>query len=278
MEEMMTTLRAIQRELDEQKKMIFQSGEEVTKNVTLNINNILEEKFTILEQKHEILKSTLENQEQRIHYLEKQARQRNLVFFGLEEHEKSYSNMENIIIDFVNKYFPVTIDCRDLQAIRRIGKKADKPRPVVITFTTLGKKIDILKNKGALKDTIYYIKEDYPQSVLAIRRELQKQVQAEREKGNKAIIKYDKLVILENTFAGRNNNKKRNLSKSPEDISNTNTESRSQTNKKNKTLPTHSTHRSSSFSEGVVKPGMLNFLINKNSINKVSTSDSNKNA
>lgn len=40
MEEVMEALRLIQKELDEQKNVIYKSGEEVIEKVTLNINNI----------------------------------------------------------------------------------------------------------------------------------------------------------------------------------------------------------------------------------------------
>lgn len=276
----MSVLRSIQKELAEQKELINKRGEEVTENVTQNINKILDEKLKQIEENHENLKSRVENQEHRLYYLEKQSRQRNLVFFGLEEYENSYSSLENIIIDFVHKYLPTKIDRRDLQAIRRVGKKNDRPRPIVITFTTLGKKIDILKCKSALKETTYYIKEDYSKEVLQIRQSLQEKVKAEKEKGNKAIIKYDKLVILKNitrnTINNNNNtNKKRNLPISPENYVKASAEQGLKTNKKTKGLTTQAVHRSSSFSEGVVKPGMLNFITTKNNVNyKTSTQDS----
>uniref|UniRef100_A0A2A4KAH5 Endonuclease-reverse transcriptase n=1 Tax=Heliothis virescens TaxID=7102 RepID=A0A2A4KAH5_HELVI len=273
MEEVMETLRSIKNELDEQKKLINRKGEEMTEKITMNINTILEEKFKNLELKHENLKLRVENQEQRIYYLEKQARQRNLVFFGLQEEEKFYSNLEKLIVDFINKHFSFKIDYRDIEAVRRLGKKNDKPRPVVVTFTTLGRKIDILRNKGTLKDTPYYVKEDYPQSVLQIRKELQEQVNAEWEKGNKAIIKYDKLVILKNTSANGGNAKKRNLPNSPENAANSNDEQRSNANKKNKTLTTYTKQRTSSLPENVIKPGLLNFLISKNDNNNTSKQD-----
>lgn len=198
MDEVLAALDRIQREMNEQKIMIQKSAETVTENVTENINRIMDEKFKIWEERHENLKQRVDNQELRLYHLEKQARQRNLVFFGLEEDEKSYLDMEKKIISFIQKYLSVKIDARDLQAIRRIGKKADNPRPVAVTFTTLGTKIEILKHKAGLKDSLYYIKEDYPQQVLKKRKELQAQVRIEREKGNTAIIKYDKLVILKN--------------------------------------------------------------------------------
>lgn len=85
MEEIMSALRHIQKELDEQKLTIQKSAEKVTDQVTLNINNILEEKFRTLEEKCDNLQIKVENQEKRLYFLEKQARQRNIIFFGIEE-------------------------------------------------------------------------------------------------------------------------------------------------------------------------------------------------
>ncbi|GBP07870.1 hypothetical protein EVAR_78043_1 [Eumeta japonica] len=156
-----------------------------------------------------------------------------------------------------------------MKAARRIGKKTDKPRPIAVTFATLGSKIKVMQQKKALNDTDYYLKDDYPYHVLEKRKMLQEQVKIEQEKGNKAIIKYDKLVVLKHnkTDADHTDNRKRYLSISPqhEKIAKKNTSSTStQAAKKNKTVQSHTTlQRSSSISEGVIKPGMLNFLVNK---------------
>lgn len=276
MEEVILSLRKIQNELEEHKNMISKCTEKVTKDVTENINQMMDDKLQLWDAKIENIKQRVDNQDRRLYYLEKEARQRNIVFFGLKEDEKSYSNLEKNILQFLHKYFSVNLDSRDLQAIRRIGKKNDKPRPVVITFTSLGLKINIYKQKGALKDTEYYMKEDYPQQILEKRKELQTEVRIEREKGNRAIIKYDKLVIFKNKPESSTVNKKRVLSNSPENYLNSQIEHKTQTTKKNKTLATHSAQRSSSFSEGAVKPGMLNFLVSKNTPFKQNDSDKNK--
>ncbi|GBP32819.1 Retrovirus-related Pol polyprotein from type-1 retrotransposable element R2 [Eumeta japonica] len=153
----------------------------------------------------------IENQEQRLNQLERQTRQRNVVFFGIEENERSYSHLENNLIDFLEKYFSLNINCHDLEAARRIGKKTDKPRPIAVTFATLGSKIKVMQQKKALNDTDYYLKDDYPYHVLQKRKMLQEQVKIELEKGNKAIIKYDKLVVLKHnkTDADHTDNRKR---------------------------------------------------------------------
>lgn len=261
----MTAIRQIQKDLDEQKVTILKTGENVTEKVTENINNILEEKFKTLEAKYENLNGRVENQEKRLYYLEKEARQRNIVIFGMEDNEKSYSDLENNIMLFIGKYFSIKLDCRDIQAARRLGKKGERPRPVTVTFTTLGRKIEIFKQKRMLNDSPYYIKEDYPQNILEIRKQLQEQAIAEREKGNRVIIKYDKLIILPHTHEPDTivGHKKRTLPISPEN--NIIMDRSVHTNKKNKVLPAHSkAQRSSSISEGILKPGMLNFLVTKN--------------
>lgn len=272
MEEVMSALRNIQKELDEQKITIQQSGEQVTEQVTKNVNKILEEKFSALEEKYDNLKIKVENQEKRLYVLEKQARQRNIVFFGIEETETSYPHMESNLIKFIKKYFGLDLDRRDIQEIKRIGRKGDRPRPIKVTFSTLGLKIGILKKKGALKDTTYYVKEDYPNYILQKRKVLQEQVNIEREKGNNAVIKYDRVVIL-NRNTNITGNNKRTFPISPESSQPT----QPNKNKKNKSQQSGSTViRSNSISEEVTKPSMLHFLTNKNTT-KPNISQGNKN-
>lgn len=258
MEEVMNALKKIQRELDDQKTTIRESAKNVTEQVTLNINKMLEEKFFIWEEKHEKLKELVENQEKRIYFLEKQARQRNVIFFGIEETESSYENLEINIIKWIEQYLSITLTYIDIQEARRLGKKGDRPRPIAVTFSTLGIKIKILKQKQVLKDTNYYIQADYPKHVLEKRKELKEQMKLEREKGNTATLKYDKLIITESM-------NKRKLSLSPENSTVPKLDKTTQANKKNKPQQVGTTaKRSNSISEGVIKPGMLNFLVNKN--------------
>jgi hypothetical protein len=262
MEEILNALKKIQAELDEQKTMIRESGKNVTDQVTQNINKILEEKFFIWEEKHEVLKDIVNNQEKRLYFLEKQAKQRNIVFFGIEENELSYENLEINIIRWIEEYLSIKLSYCDIQEVKRIGKKGERPRPIVVTFSTLGIKIKIFKQKKELKDTLYYMKEDYPKYVLEKRKELQEQIKLEREKGNIAKIKYDKLIVIKN-------NNKRALPISPENTIQPPHEVISQTVKRNKTQQQQiQIRRSSSMTEGTPKPDMLKYLVSKNITNK----------
>ncbi|KAG6454359.1 hypothetical protein O3G_MSEX008661 [Manduca sexta] len=228
MDEVLSALQAIKKELDEQRLEIRETGKNVTERVTHNMSRMFEEKFLVWEEKHEKLKETVENQERRIYFLEKQARKTNMVFFGIEESEISYDNLEKNIINWIEQYFSIQLSYSDIQEVKRVGKKGERPRPIVVTFSTLGIKLKILKQKGALKDTQCYVKEDYPKYVLEKRKELQEQLQLEREKGNTAVIKYDKLIVLSKNI------NKRKLLISPENVAVPNLERNTQTNKKNK--------------------------------------------
>lgn len=274
MEDILLALKSIQNDLEEQKSEIRKSSDKITEQVTQNIQKILEEKISKIQGQHDILKEKVDNQEKRIYFLEKQARKRNLVFFGIEDNESSYDNLQNNIVSFIKHYFGTILELRDIQEVRRIGIKGDRPRPITVTFSTLGLKINILKQKSSLKDTQYYVKEDYPLHVLQKRRELQEQVKIEKEKGNNVRIKYDRLVTVKN-------NNKRPLQISPGNtptsasLSNNNTNT--QAHKKNRTQSSEKIlQRSNSMSEGVIKPSMLNFLINKK-INNTTTAQKNSN-
>ncbi|CAH2088200.1 unnamed protein product [Euphydryas editha] len=63
MEEVLSALVAIKKELDEQRLEIRDTGKNVTEQVTNNINTLLEEKFKTWEHKHEKLKEIVEDQE-----------------------------------------------------------------------------------------------------------------------------------------------------------------------------------------------------------------------
>lgn len=257
MEEIMIALHKIQSEMDEQKHVILKSAEKVTEQVTLNINYVLEEKFKLLDEKYENLKIKIENQEKRLYFIEKQSRKNNIVLFGLKETETSYSNFESNILNFVKDYFSQELDRRDIKEVKRIGKKGEKSRPIIITFSTLGIKIDIFRQRNMLKDSGYYITEDYPQNILEKRKKLQEQARIEKEKGKIVTIKYDKLVIRErNETLGKNN--KRMLSTSPDVPTPKRDGTNVQAFKKKKSQTTF--RRTSSLSEGTSKQGLRNFL------------------
>lgn len=207
MEDIAKMLKKIQDDMKQQK-------EDITKSINDNIN----EKFKNLEIRHADLENRIEKQDKVIQHFNRVLRQRNLIFFGVEEVEHSYEDLEKIILGIINENLSVTCNTNNVEFVKRLGKKSpDKIRPVVITFTTMGKKIQVLKKKKSLNSLPYYIKEDFPPEVLAKRKELQKQVDEEREQGRKAFLKYDKIIFRSDSPKQSKNYAKRTID-SPENI------------------------------------------------------------
>lgn len=168
---------------------------EQEERITSRINENIDQKFTQIQNKIEKINQTNEIQEKRISLLEKQIRARNLIFFGVEEGEKSYESLEEKILSAIGT-MGVQCSKSELEIVMRIGLAHErKTRPIKVTFTTYGKKISILKNKNKLENI--YIKEDFPPQVLEIRKSLQAQLEKERSEGKLAYLKYDRLIIKE---------------------------------------------------------------------------------
>lgn len=250
MDEIKMLLQNMQQEMKQQKTDMLEMKDDI-KNA---INNNINEKFRNLEIKNEILEQKIEKQSTAIHHFERHIRRKNLVMFGVEEREKSYHELEKIITDVINTHFNFQCEKNCIEAVRRLGKKCEKTRPVVITFSTMGLKIKIQENKNCLENTPYYIKQDYPIDVLNKRKELQTQLKREKESGNTAFIKYDKLIVLKNN-ASRNYVKKRNMSESPE-ITEANSSQR-QTAQENKKQPTKKVKTASNMKSFIIQKPKL---------------------
>lgn len=203
--------RDLNRRFNEMDSKISGIEEGITSKITRHLDLRFEEINTELVE----LKRRLENQEKRLYYLEKNSVQRNIVFFGVEENENySYFKLLEQIQEIIRKHMKLEIQEFEIESVRRIGKKGDRPRPISATFTTLGTKIKILKNRKTLAGTEYYIKEEFPAEVLKVREGLKLKQKREREQGKVAFIRYDKLVVKES--AKESNKNKRRLSLSPQ--------------------------------------------------------------
>ncbi|XP_045454339.1 uncharacterized protein LOC123663718 [Melitaea cinxia] len=191
---------------------------EMQSNITNIINSNINEKFKEIESKHSILSQKLEEQQGKIEYLERQSRKKNLVFFGIAEDEENYFQLQAKIIKFLTENMKMSCNISDIEYIRRIGKKQVTPRPIIVTFLTMGKKLETIRNRKYLKGSTYNINEDFPRHVLEKRKSLQAELRKQREQGKFAVLKYDKIVIL-NKRTQQNehseHSKKRALSSSP---------------------------------------------------------------
>lgn len=164
--------------------------QELNENFTRKLENV--------ELKTKELEKTFEKQQIHLERIEQQLRKRNIIFFGLEEDEKYYSDLEKTILNLLNHTMQIPCEQRDIELVRRLGKRNGKIRPVALTVTTMGLKIKILRNKKSLENSNIYIKEDYSPNILQKRKELQEEFRSRREQGENIILKRDKIISLEN--------------------------------------------------------------------------------
>lgn len=217
------------------------SLKQMEENITKTITDKIEDKFSKFESNIQQIQNKQEEHEKKLDNIERKLRQKNLIFFGISEEEKSYSELEEIMIQIINLNMEVEIDRRDLEFVGRMGKKGTKPRPVRLTLTTFGKKLAIFQRKSSLDGTGTYIKEDFPPNILEKRKVLISQLQEYREKGIPAILKYDRLIVKEKAVI-QNTNKKRSLPESPPEKNTSSTQKLSGKSEQfNKILKTNTT-------------------------------------
>ncbi|GLV31376.1 uncharacterized protein CBL_20010 [Carabus blaptoides fortunei] len=129
------------------------------------------------------LKKKLELQQEKIDALEKGNKRKNIIIFGIEEAEKYYINLEQIVLNLFNQRMELNISLSDLDFIKRLGDKTGRVRPIIVGLISWRKKLEILSNKKKLRNTKLYIEEDYSITVLETRRGLRQKMKELREDG-----------------------------------------------------------------------------------------------
>uniref|UniRef100_A0A2A4J436 Endonuclease-reverse transcriptase n=1 Tax=Heliothis virescens TaxID=7102 RepID=A0A2A4J436_HELVI len=193
--------------------MMKQDMEKQANLITANTEKIMlsiDEKLIPLLEENKNLKKEIEVLNQKINTLEDMNKKNNIIIHGLKETDTNYSQLYNNIKQLLQK-IDVNIENFDINRMYRIGKKTpEKVRPVLISFTTYNKKIELLRNKKKMTENTY-ITEDYSKETLQKRKELLPQLKEEREKGNEAYIRNNKLIIKPK----ENEKRKRDNSTSP---------------------------------------------------------------
>lgn len=190
--------------METQFQMLFDKMKNEMEKQTNTIFEKINKQLEPLIEDNKIMKNKIEILEKKIEYLENEKRKNNILFFGLEEKEKSSSELFQTVQDIIKEDLGITLEPNDVSKIHRIGvNKENKIRPVLIVFANNWKRSEILKIKKSLKEV--YVTEDFPKEVLEKRRELKPKLIEERAKGNYAYIKYDQLIVKE----GKPNKEKR---------------------------------------------------------------------
>lgn len=186
---------------------------EITEAVTKKVSESINEKLTALVEENNNLKTEIKTLKGKMKSMEDYKRKNNVIFFGMKEEQNNVSPIESIT-KLIEKNMNIQINPQEINNAYRLGEKKDnKPRPILVTFTTNWRKNEILKNKKKLDQEIY-IKEDLSKETLEKRKELLPQLQEERAKGKICYLVKDKIVIKESKDDKRDK-RKRDSSISP---------------------------------------------------------------
>ncbi|CAH0718185.1 unnamed protein product, partial [Brenthis ino] len=224
----------------------------ITTNFTSNVMQALDEKMKTLLEENNTLKTRITQLEHKIESMEKDKRKINLVFFGIEEKEKTEYELVDYLKDIIVE-MGVHLESHEIAKIYRIEQPSNKNRPIVASFTTTWKKHLIQRSKSNLQQGIY-LKEDYPKEVLETRKKLLPLLEEERKKGNLAYLKYNKLVV-KNPKDSNREKRKRDKTESPE-APPTNIKKKQINDKRGP-----SNDSPANNSQGIVKPGILNYVV-----------------
>ena len=125
--------------------------------------------------------------------LEYQSHRDNLRFDGVREYEhESWNDREEILKDFLFEHLGLW-NIKIERGHRTEKKNKDTSRTIVAKFSSYKTKETIIKNGRKLKDTGYYVNEDFSKETVEIRKENCKKVKELRKNSKYAILVYDKV-------------------------------------------------------------------------------------
>ncbi|XP_045487104.1 uncharacterized protein LOC123689741 [Pieris rapae] len=201
---------------DKMKNEILNQTIELKDSITNNIMERLDEKLQPIITENRNLKIKVENLEKEVESLKRGKKQNNLIMFGVNEGERSTQELIQNTIHIFKTDLDIQLQEHEINKIYRLGrgKSSGKPRPILISFTSEWKKNEVMGKKKNFKNV--YVTEDYTKEVIEKRKTLQAQLKEEREKGNIAYLKFDKLVVKGKNTNINKEKRKRETSSSPQ--------------------------------------------------------------
>lgn len=207
-EEMLQLFQLMKMELEKQTITI-------TQNITDTLMHTIDDKIQPLLEENKHLKSEVQTLNKKVKYLEERNKKNNIILHGVKETENNYAELFNIVTDILQK-INVKIEKFEINNYHRLGRKHDesKIRPILVSFTSYQSKANIMKNKAKMPHKTF-ITEDFSKETLELRKNLQQQLREEKEKGNEAFIKNNKLILRGKSESEK---RKREISMSPKNM------------------------------------------------------------
>uniref|UniRef100_T1HJV4 Endonuclease-reverse transcriptase n=1 Tax=Rhodnius prolixus TaxID=13249 RepID=T1HJV4_RHOPR len=133
--------------------------------------------------------------ERRLSRYENLHRRKNLILYNLPEktNEKPWA-LEQEIQTIFSDVLQSDITLKDTDVIKRIGLVKGK-RPIIIRFTSLRCKLELLRKAKNLKGSDLVLSEDFPVEIREIRKKLYSYWKEARNSNKKVYMKYDKLWV-----------------------------------------------------------------------------------
>lgn len=160
--------------------------EEKVKGATKNLNdNVskLESKNVLLEEKIE--KWEVQTNEDR--------KRKNILIYGLGT-LSDWREREVAVFTMIRDKIGVTCREEDIDSILKLDKNRDDG-PLLVKFTTMRKKLEVISHRRNLKDTKIYLDEDYSKDIVEKRKALKKIMKKFKDEGKQTYMKRDKLWV-----------------------------------------------------------------------------------
>lgn len=193
---------AMRKELQELKVSLHFTQKEVDDLKTTNASLLLNHKTN--ETDIHKLAECMTVMDTKTDFLDSQSRRHNVIIEGIPETEKEkVSELEEKVLIIFKDQLELDHRTIGIERIQRTGKapKADgglprpRPRPLLVKLLRIKDRDSVLSNAKKLKGSRIFINEDYPDAVRQRRRELLPQMKAARERGDFAVLRYDKLIV-----------------------------------------------------------------------------------
>ena len=153
----------------------------------------------------EDLENDFADLQDKIDDLENRSRRNNLCFEGVPEQdggEKTWEATEKRLREFVLPKLGVPEDIV-IERAHRVGQRqrSQRPRMIIARFLNFKDKEKVLQARKRLAGTNIYINEDFSDRIKMIRKDLWPKVKAARQAGQRAFLRYDKIVFYDQQAA-----------------------------------------------------------------------------
>lgn len=155
------------------KEELNQQTNTITENITKSVLAKVDDKIKPIIEENKKLKSELEVLNKKIENLELKGKRNNVIIHGIPEMQhETHEDLKALVMSTL-KEIDVSLKEEEINRMQRLGKnnKDDsKIRPIMLSTTTLQKKVQILKSKNKMKSNAY-ITQDLSKAEILKRKE-----------------------------------------------------------------------------------------------------------